>query len=265
MQYAILLKGIKTQEHEGWLDAPAFTPYKSVGWIPTPASIVDASNPHLVEWEYHYEALDKIRLKIPLADVNHEARDVAIEWARKQGIEVVFHDYRKCLVFLRPFDPMRDVIWVSGDAFEHFTNDCWGVHTSDNLENVYIPFRIGQFALPESVVMDRQSLDSLYDTISCFCSDIVMYIIAGKNPDYPSMFVDYKKVQSRWELCGAQEGEAFVWDRNNKRFDMKGGPRILQHGSYERVLEVIAVLAGILIRFMPYNNFEIRAVRAIRL
>lgn len=200
-----------------------------------------------MEWEYH------------------EARDFAIKWARKQGIEVVFHEYRECHVFLRPFDPKRDVIWVSEDVFEGFTDNCWGIHRSDHLRSVSIPFRIGHFALPESMVMDRQSLELLYNTIFSFCGDTVIYIIAGENPDYPSKFVDYTKVQTRWDLCGAQEGGAFVWGRNNKRFDRKGGPRILQHDSYARVLEGIAVLAGILIQFLPDIDFKIRAVRAIRL
>lgn len=247
-------------------DSPAFTPYQSSGWTPIPASENANANNLIMEWEYHYESLDQIRVKIPLADVNHEARDVAIEWARKQGIKVVFHDYRQCLVFLRTFDPMHDVIWISGGAFELFTNECWGVHTPDSSPaNVSVPLKIGQFALSESVVMDRQSLNSLYNTICGFSGDVVMYIIAGENPDSTAMFVDHTKVQPRWELCGTREGEAFVWDRNNKRFDAKGGPRILQYDSYLRVLEASGVIAEILIEFMPNIDFEIRAVRAIRL
>ncbi|KAJ5400247.1 hypothetical protein N7465_010736 [Penicillium sp. CMV-2018d] len=249
-------------------DSPAFTPYKSVGWTPILASEnAGANHPQqVVEWEFHHELLDQIRVKIPVADVNYEARDVAIEWARKQGIEVVFHDYRKCFVFLRPFDPMRDVIWVSEDALELFTNECWGLHSPDSSPwNVSIPLKIGQFALPESLVMDRQYLHSLYNAICSFSGDVVMYIIAGENPDSTAMFVDHTKVQPRWELCDAREGEAFIWDRNDKIFHAKGGLRNLQFDSYLRVLEVSEVIAQIIIESMPNIDFEIRAVRAIRL
>ncbi|KAF4761372.1 hypothetical protein N7455_000907 [Penicillium solitum] len=248
-------------------DSPAFTPYKSSGWIPNPASEnMDANNsPPIVEWEYHHEFLDQIRVKIPLANVNHEARHAAIEWARKQGIEVIFHDYRECVVFLRPFDPMRDVIWISADTFFLFTDECWGIHTPDiSPVNVSIPFKVGRFAVSERVIMDRQCLKTLYNTISTFSGDVIMYIIAGEEPNSTAMFVDHTKVQPRWELCGAHEGEALVWHRNYKRFDSNGGLRILQDGSYLRVLEASREIAKIIIEFMPNINFEIRAVHAVR-
>lgn len=249
-------------------DSPAFTPYQSSGWTLVPASeAMHANNPrHIVEWKFHPESLDKIRVKIPLANVNYEARHVAIEWAHKQGIEVLFHGYRECVVFLRPFDPMRDVIWISEDAFEIFTNDCWGVHPSDGPQASHVshPCKVGQFALPESVVMDGDSLYSLYSAIATFDGDVVMYIVAGEKPNPTAMFVDHTKVQPRWELCDAQEGEAFVWDRNNKRFEAKGGPRILQYDSYQRVLAISKVIGEWMIEFTPDTDFEIRAVRAIR-
>ena len=161
---------------------------------------------------------------------------------------------------------MRDVIWVSEDALELFTNECWGLHSPDNSPwNVSIPLEIGQFALPESLVMDRQYLHSLYNAICSFSGDVVMYIIAGENPDSTAMFVDHTKVQPRWELCDAQKGEAFIWDRNDKIFHAKGGLRNLQFDSYLRVLEVSEVIAQIIIESMPNIDFEIRAVRAIRL
>lgn len=242
-------------------DSPAFTPYQGEGWFPYEHAVYET----YVEWELRYDSLDKIRVKIPLADVNREARYVAIEWIRKQEIEVLFHRQRQCFYFLRKFVPMYDVVWVGRDEFELFSQECWGIHNTDRApESVSQPINIGQFAVPESLLMDASSSKLICETICCFACDVVMYVIAGEHPGFASENSFSKKIQARWELDGACEGEAIVWDRNSQRFDVKSGPRILGEHSYQRVLEVSELMAQYFIFLEHDIDFEIRAARAIR-
>ncbi|CAG7947478.1 unnamed protein product [Penicillium nalgiovense] len=84
-------------------DSPAFTPYQGGSWSPSP---VPATGVHFGEWKYCFD-LDMFCVKIPLASVNDEAHDVAITWAHKQGIEVIFDEKRRCNIYIRRPDPMR--------------------------------------------------------------------------------------------------------------------------------------------------------------
>ncbi|KAG0161549.1 hypothetical protein PDIDSM_9083 [Penicillium digitatum] len=251
-------------------DKPAFTPYPKGGWLPVAPESQHASNIHQapVEWKFCPQSLDQIRVKIPLADVNHEARQVALKWAHKQGFEVIFHNDRQCFIFLRPFEPMRDLIWIGGDEFELFIDECWGVHESAHSpENVSLPIKVGHFAVPVNLLIHDRCLTSLADTLRCFSGDIVLYIIADEHPSFNVIHGNHTKVQPRWELHDTLEGETMVWERKSKTFEVELGPRLFNENSiqYERILEGSQLIACVLGRFMPNVNFEIRAAAAIRL
>ncbi|KAJ6180146.1 hypothetical protein N7519_010607 [Penicillium mononematosum] len=93
-------------------DSPAFTPYRGGSWNPSP---VPTTSIHFGEWEYRFD-LDVIRVKIPLASVNHEGRNIAITWAHKQGIEFSFDKKRRCNIYIRRPDEMRDMICFCDDV-----------------------------------------------------------------------------------------------------------------------------------------------------
>lgn len=251
-------------------DLPAFTPYRNGCWFPADPEHLDASSLYQdpVQWKFYHQSLDQIRVKIPLADVNHEARNIAIEWARKQGIRVITHEDRRCTIFLRPFEPMRDVIWVGGDVYEHFVNECSGIHEwLPSPEKVFLPVDIGHFAVSMHMLVDDQCLGALADVLCSFRGDIVMWIIADEHPDFNVMHGDDRKVQPRWELHDTLEGEAMIWERTSKTFEVDLHARLFEEDSiyYNRVLEGSQLIACVLGTFMPNINFEIRAARAIRL
>ncbi|KAJ5170796.1 uncharacterized protein N7500_003579 [Penicillium coprophilum] len=105
-----------------------------------------------MEFEYHPELLDHICVKVPLTTVNHEARSVAIKWALEQGIEVRFHEGRQCSIFLRPFDPVRDVMWFNRDVLEDFAEECSGMHPlADLRQKLFVPIKMDRFAVSEHV------------------------------------------------------------------------------------------------------------------
>ncbi|KAJ5365175.1 hypothetical protein N7517_008061 [Penicillium concentricum] len=257
------------------IDPPAMSPYQAGCWRPVPVTESEQEDTfHLasVEMELHHELLDPIRVKTPLTAVSHEARSVAIEWALKQGIEVQFHEGRQGLIFLRTFDPMRDVIWFGQDSLEAFAKECWGVHAlaNDPRQTLTVPIDTGSFAISERVLMEDASLNFVLDAIHCFSGDTVMYVIAGEHPSFDIIHGNCAKAQPRWEIDDSQKAKALAWNRHKKRFDVKSpncGREILHALCYNRVLE-----ASQMVSELPSPSggerttaFEIRPVYAVRL
>lgn len=58
------------------------------------------------------------QFEVPLLFVNREARGIALAWVREQGIEIRPREHRQYPIFVRPFDPMRDVLYVALDKWD---------------------------------------------------------------------------------------------------------------------------------------------------
>ncbi|KGO73809.1 hypothetical protein PITC_035250 [Penicillium italicum] len=248
-------------------DAPALTPYRNGCWVPTSRLIENASSSlsQTVKWEFNHQLLDQIRVKIPLADVNYEARDFAIKWARNQGIKEVFCEDRQCSIFLRPFDPMRDVMWIGDDVFDLFIHECRGTHIlALPTTNIPLLIKIRHFALSIHSLMKEQQSELVSYTLTHFRGDVGMYIIVDEHPDFHG---GRTKIQPRWELCDTLEGEAMVWDRRNKRFTRDLGARLFGEDSYsyDQVLESSKSFVRLLEHNITNVNLEIRAARAMRM
>ena len=70
--------------------------------------------------EFRHDLLDDAQFEVPLVFVNREARRTALAWVRKQGIEIRPRENRQYPVFVRPFDPMRDALYVALDKWHDF-------------------------------------------------------------------------------------------------------------------------------------------------
>ena len=68
-----------------------------------------------------HHLLDNIQIEISLALVSHEARDIALAWMRGQDIKMRFSNKRQCYIFMRPFDQMRDTLYVPLDQKHDFS------------------------------------------------------------------------------------------------------------------------------------------------
>ncbi|CAG8104662.1 unnamed protein product [Penicillium nalgiovense] len=243
-------------------DSPAFTPYQGGSWSPSP---VPATGVHFGEWKYRFD-LDMICVKIPLASVNDEARDVAITWAHKQGIEVIFDEKRRCNFYIRRSDPMRDMISFGEGAFQFFARQCREMQMASGPNAIPVPIKIGRLAISETALTDRWFMRLLCDAMRSFCGDVVMFIITGKHPAFDVTFGDFEKAPPRWVLDATHQGESIVWDRTIERLEMRSGNQLLNDHSYERVIEVDHAVSDHLAAFTRgVNYFEIRAAHAIKL
>ncbi|KAJ5207330.1 hypothetical protein N7491_002037 [Penicillium cf. griseofulvum] len=255
-------------------DPPALAPYKANCWRPVPVAESEREesfHQSCVEMVFRPELLDHIRVKTPLTSVNHEARGAAIEWAFKQGIEVRFHEARQCLIFLRPFDPMHDVLWFSQEILEIFVQECWGVfpliNPLDNRQRVSLPIEVARFALPEGALVDDQRMNLIYDSAHCFSGNSIMYIIAGELPNFNVIDGDRTKVHPRWELDHMPNAKALVWNQHTNKFDFRSGPQILLEFAYHRILEASYMIAALSEPPLKDRDagFEIQPVFAVRL
>jgi hypothetical protein len=244
-------------------DSAAFTPYRGGSWNPSP---VPNTSVHFGEWEYRFD-LDIVRVKIPIASVNNEARDIAITWAHKQGIEVIFDEKRRCNIYIRRPEQMRDIIWFGEDAFQLFARQCREMQMASAPNAIIpIPINISQFAIPETALMNRWFLRLLCDAMSSFCDDVVMFIIAGKHPAFDATSGDFAKAPPRWDLDATHQGESIVWDRAIQRLEVRSGNQLLNDHSYERVVEAAHAVSDYLAASTRgVNYFEIWAAHATRL
>lgn len=72
---------------------------------------------------FQHHLLDKIQIEIPLAFVNHEARNVALSWIYKQDIKVRFSNNTQPYILTREFDPLSDALYVPFDKISDFLNE----------------------------------------------------------------------------------------------------------------------------------------------
>ncbi|KAL4745202.1 hypothetical protein BDW72DRAFT_198873 [Aspergillus terricola var. indicus] len=76
-----------------------------------------------LNFEFDHTLLDPIEIELPLVHVNHEARSVALEWARKQNLQGRFTKRNSQLLFLRPFNADTDTIYVSRSQWHDFIRE----------------------------------------------------------------------------------------------------------------------------------------------
>ncbi|KAJ5473499.1 hypothetical protein N7475_003065 [Penicillium sp. IBT 31633x] len=250
------------------IDPPALTPYRPGCWHPvSPPENGDTTDDEnkTVELRFQPEQLDYIRVKIPLSSVTFEARSVVIEWAREQGIEVSYHAHRKCEVFLRPFDQMRDVIWIGQNHSTAFNIETWGATDANDRHKYTMPTGLKRYAISQWLLDEGMAFDLLCDTICCFSEDVVLYIVCGQIPRFTPGDPDRTRVQPRWQLDGTQDGLGYTWNRSKRKFDSLPGRRLLNPHSYNRVTHASKMIAQGIRNYKPRKmKFELRGVVAVR-
>ena len=234
-------------------DPPALCPYQRDCWCP--------GSPHLgtVEVELRPELLDHVRVKIPIASVNQEARETAIDWVPKKGIKVSFHSDRQCLIFIRPFDPARDILYIPSNMVENFDRQFWGGSDSDDVVSIPPVFH---FAVAEQLFQE-DTTELLRNIIFCFAVSADLFVIADPQPEFGDAMSP--KVQPRWELEGTDGEVAFFFNKRTNNMEAKVG-RHLHDKTFQRVHDMIGVvdeaIKGSLDLVFPH--FEIRLVGAVR-
>lgn len=258
-----------------WRDAlpdkvgPALSFYYEGCWLTRRLSeFDDAYDPKVDDdnslvFEFQHDLLDDIRFEIPLLYVNREARDFAFAWIREQVIEVRPTGQRLGPLFVRPFDPMHDALYIPLDKWDDF-----------------LRFREPNDRPPQPELVDRllftkSDLTCIAVPIALLRSDVtplseifehlfhleLLLIILDPQPNTHSADDDLE-VRHRWDFESTLGGP-FLWNEGLKRFDSE----ISEYAGEETLYRLIEEASRGLSEWLPYwqiQSFELRPVVAVR-
>ncbi|KAF7958020.1 hypothetical protein EAE96_003587 [Botrytis aclada] len=156
-----------------------------------------------IRLEFCHNTLYNVKIKTPLISVNHEAREIAVRWARVEGF--VVKNIGGYPIFACPFNPGRDILYIPPHKEIAFLIEPFGEFAEPDLVN-QDPLRrtfVKHFAITESTFKKRNNtfLGHFFET---FLRVGTLVIIIDPPPEIK--FADrYLKIQERWELIKGGE------------------------------------------------------------
>ncbi len=244
---------------------PALHFYKKGCWCPRRLSesdnAYDAENDeNNLNFEFRHDLLDNAEFDVPLAFVNHEARAIALAWIREQGIEIRRRGDRQFPIFVRPFDPAHDALYVPLDKWDDFLREPDDRLFQPDLfeKRVDIEPRITRIAVSETLL--RSEVATLPDMFQYFFHLEVLFIVVDAQPD--QLAVESVKAQRRWEFESTQGG-TFVWNSGRGGFDLQDSEYTRDEALYKLVEEANQGLGEGLAQ-NDISSFEIRPILAIK-
>lgn len=255
-----------------WHDAlpdkagPALSFYKKGCWCPRYLSESDEgydakNDENNLKFEFRHDFLDDIQFEIPLIYVNREARDLALAWVRERGIEIRPREGRQYPVFVRPFDPMRDALYVALDKWDDFLREPDDRLFERDLIDELVDSKPDLTLLAVPIALLRNEVASLVEMFRYHCNLKVLLIIVDPQPDLQSADKD-AKVQHRWDFESTQGG-AFFWNDDRGSFDSVNSEDIGDEAVY-RLMEEASRVLGEGFATEHIHSFEVRPVCAVR-
>ena len=255
-----------------WRDAlpdkvgPALSFYRKGCWCPRRLSDSNLgydpeNDENNLNFEFRHDLLDDIQFEIPLVYVNREARDLAFAWLREHGIQIRPREDRQYPVFVRPFDPMRDALYVALNRWDDFLCEPDDrLSQSDLFEQlVDIKSDLTRIAVPAALL--RSEVASLPEMFRYSFNVKVLLVVVDPQPDLQSADNDVK-VQHWWDFESIQGG-AFFWNDDRDGFDSENSKYIGDEAVY-RLIEEASRGLGEGLADDHIRGFEVRPVFAVR-
>ena len=255
-----------------WRDAlpdkvgPALYFYRKGCWCPRRLSKSDEgydteNDENNLNFEFRHDLLDDVQFEVPLVFVDREARGIALAWVREQGIEIRPCEDRQYPVFVRPFDPMRDALYIAFNKWDDFLCEPDDRQFQPDLfeQLVDIKSDLTRIAVPEALL--RSEVATLSEMFRYFFYLKVVFIIVDAQPDLQSADKDMK-VQRRWEFESTQ-GEAFFWNDDRDGFDFGDSEYIGDEALYRLIEKASKGLGEGLVK-NHIRSFEIRPLFVVR-
>lgn len=209
---------------------------------------------------WYSNILDNIQIEIPLAFVNHEARDVALCWIHEQDIKVRANNNTQPYILTCEFDPMCDTLYVPLDKKPDFLNEYRQTTRWRGLggQGFYYSVRskLTYIAIPEALLEDADISDEMFQN---FFDPKVHFIIANTQPDFED---NGMKVQQQWNLETFQ-GMCVSWDIEQRKFEWKTGNVIDGDALHKRMEGAIEYIDRTMIEG-GIKSFEIPPVFAVK-
>ena len=255
-----------------WYDAlpdkigPALFFYRKGCWRPRRLLQSDEGyNPendeHNLNFEFRHDLLDDTHFELPLIFVNREARSIALAWVREQGIEIRTREGRQRPVFVRPFDPKADALYITPEQWDNFLYEPEDRQFQPDLLEKLVDVKTDLTRIAMSEALLQKEATTLPEISQYFFQLEALYIVVDAQPDLHSVDNDMK-VQRRWEFESTRE-RAFVWNDERGAFD----GRESEYAGAEALYRLIGEASKELGAWLAQNhirNFEILPVLAVR-
>ena len=255
-----------------WRDAlpdkvgPALSFYRTGCWCPRHLLEFDdgydpENDENNLNFEFRHDLLDDIQFEIPLVHVNREARDLAFAWVHEQGIEIRPCKGRLYTVFVRPFDPMRDALYVALDRWDDFLCEPDDRLSLPDLFEQLVDNKSDLTRIAVPVALLKSELASLSEMFRYFFNLKALFVVVDPQPDLQPAGNEVK-VHHRWDFESIQGG-AFFWNNVRGGFDSENGEYIGDEAVY-RLIEEASRRLGEGLANEHIRSFEVRPVFAIR-
>lgn len=210
-----------------------------------------------LNFEFRHDLLDDVQFDVPLICINREIRQIVLAWIREQGIKIRPHEDRQHLypVFLRPFDPMHDALYVALDKWDDFLREPVDRTFEADLFEKLIDLGpdLQCIAVPEALLRNEEVVATLSEMFQCFFRLKVLLIVVDPQPDPQSMW---------WKFESTQRG-AFFWNNNRGGFDFVDN-KCPGDDSLYRLIEEAGKKLSEGFALNEIHNFEIRPVFAVK-
>ena len=245
---------------------PALFFYRKGCWCPRRLSESDEgydreNDENNLNFEFCHDLLDDVQFEVTLVFVNCEARSIALAWVREHGIKIRCRKDRQYPVFVRPFNPMRDALYIELNKWTDFLCEPDDRRFQPDLYEQLLDIKtdLTQIAVPE--VLLQSEVATLPEMLRHFFNLKVLLIVVNAQPDLRSGDDDVK-VQRRWDF-ESTESRAFFWNDDRGCFDFGDSEYIRDEALYKLIEEVEKGLGHGLTE-NHIQNFEIRRVFAVR-
>ena len=214
-----------------------------------------------LKFEFRHDLLDDIRFEMALVHVNCEARDLALAWVREQGIEVRPYEEAPSPVFVRPFDPTRDALYVPLDQWDDFLGEPDYRFSQPDLFERFVDCTsdLTRVAVPAALL--RSKAASLPEMFRFLCNLKALLIIVDPQPHPPSAD-DNVTAQYRWDFESVLGG-AFFWNDDRGCFNSENSGYAGDEAVYGLIEEASRGLGKGLVN-NHIRSFEVRPVFAVR-
>ena len=168
--------------------------------------------------EFHLDTLDPIRINLPLAFINHEARHVALDWLRRNYMKLLPYGEHPLPLAVRAFQYERDILFIPPDKWRAFAWELINRHQEPDLRGRSVTIRnlpLRNIAVMQKSVAEEHPSDWLmmFQTYGCTSK---MFVITeemqGEDDADWQDHLDYSEPAVRWCELGVDPRMDYTWN-----------------------------------------------------
>lgn len=206
---------------------------------------------------FGHKSFRPARIEIPLFFACREAREISLAWMREKGIEVQFDKTKQSPIFVRPFDPLRDVFYIPANNFRAFCHEPQDYDLDISVDPLFFQADVKYVALIESLFRS----DTFDELALRFPRLEVLFVVVDAQVEGKG---DDDKSTGRWELQD-RYGKALVYKPDKRKFEFEEGDSVCDEDTYERIEKASHFLTYRVLTGSSYHeSISVRPVAAAK-